>query len=298
MPVTEVRRNDGIEEAAGGDPVSGDGRAAEDVAAFLVDATRVRHGRRADQGAWSRPWPVAGRGPALAWLARRRMRGVSEAVLRALGEWSWGRRPAVLMKHIPAALDVLALQARGLRSVSMVDDHAAAAVGDPRHPDALSFVLHDLEHLEKFSDPEHHAGQVGFFGCVLRALADPGWQSIDNGFDEIWRADRDYVIADMNGSAVFLFAALKMKLRMAVRRKLAHERGVPAPQRGPLDETEEAALVPVVDALLTAMDMPPEVRVAARLVSARRSHPEAARRLLTAFQGAAIPGMSGRHRAS
>jgi NAD(P)-dependent dehydrogenase (short-subunit alcohol dehydrogenase family) len=45
--------------------------------------------------------------------------------------------------------------------VCLLDDAAALAHGDPRHPNGLSFALHDLCHLEKFVDPEHHRGQVG-----------------------------------------------------------------------------------------------------------------------------------------
>lgn len=43
--------------------------------------------------------------------------------------------------------------------------------------------------------------------------------ALERGLDDTWRAERDYVIAHMNGSAVFLFAALKMRLNMAVRRR-------------------------------------------------------------------------------
>jgi hypothetical protein len=68
---------------------------------------------------------------------------------------------------------VLALQARGRRCVCLLDDAAALAHGDPRHRDGLAFALHDLCHLEKFVAPEHHAGQVGFFRLVERALETP-----------------------------------------------------------------------------------------------------------------------------
>ena len=92
--------------------------------------------------------------------------------------------------------------------------------------------------------------------------------ALDRELDDTWRADRDYVIADMNGSAVFLFAALKMKLKMAVRRRLA-----PAE--------------PALDVLLRAMDLPDDVRDAARGVSARRDRPAEARRLLGHFEAEA-----------
>ncbi len=159
----------------------------------------------------------------------------------------------------------IAAKARARRCVCLIDDAAARAHGDPRHPDGLTFALHDLCHLEKFVTPEHHAGQVGFFRLVERALDAPAMIALDAELDDGWRADRDYVIADMNGSAVFLFAALKMKLKLAVGRRQA-----------PFD--------PALEILLGAMDFRDDVRDAARAVSPRRDHPAAAYRLLDHFE--------------
>jgi hypothetical protein len=92
--------------------------------------------------------------------------------------------------------------------------------------------------------------------------------ALDAQLDEAWRADRDYVIADMNGSAVFLFAALKMKLKLAVGRR-------------------HAPFEPALDVLLRAMDLPDDIRDAARAVSPRRDRPTEARRLLDHFEAVA-----------
>jgi hypothetical protein len=132
----------------------------------------------------------------------------------------------------------------------------------------LAFALHDLCHLEKFVAPEHHAGQVGFFRLVERALETPALAALDRELDDVWRADRDYVLADMNGSAVFLLAALKMRLTLAVRR-----RGGDA----------EAA----VDVLLRAMGLPDDVREAAVAVRRDRDRAGEARRVLGWFEGIA-----------
>jgi len=259
---------------------------AERTAAFLLDRVARRWGRRRDQGARAIPLgPPPGSGPALQMFARRRVRGVPEPVARSLLAWAAGQRPVDLLDQIPTAPQVLALQIAGRRCVSLLDDEVALAHGDPRHPDGLSFALHDLCHLEKFVAPEHHAGQVGFFRAVARAFEAPAFADLERTFDTTWRADRDYVIADMNGSAIFLFAALKMKLNMAVRRQLATETGRPAPASGPLDDEERAALRPALLTMIEAMGLDhPDVREAALLVSTRRAHPEAARRLLTHFE--------------
>ena len=255
--------------------VGQDGRApvltltdAETTAAFLLERIRAARGSLWDEGLGRVSPPARPSGPALRTFAERRVRGVPEAVVRGLFAWDRGERPVDLLSDVPTASQVLALQAGGRRCVCIVDDAAALAHGDPRHPDGLSFALHDLCHLEKFVAPEHHAGQVGFFRIVARALETSRMIALDRELDDAWRTDRDYVIADMNGSAVFLFAALKVKLAMAARR------------RG-------SAAEPAVDLLLRAMDLPDDVRQAAHAVSRRRDRPAAARRLLDHFERAA-----------
>jgi hypothetical protein len=263
---------------------------AETAAAFLLERVRAARGALWDEGRARVVAEAAPSGPGLRVFAERRVRGVPEDVARGLLAWDRGGRPADLLFEIPTAAGVLARQARGRRCVCLLDDAAARAHGDPRHPDGLAFVLHDLCHLEKFVAPEHHAGQVGFFRAVARALATPAMQALDRELDDAWRAERDYVISDMNGSAVFLFAALKMKVNMAVRRRLARLRGGPAPTSGPLDADERAAVEPALGVLFEAMGLPADLRDGALAVSARRDRPAEARRLLDHFEALAAAG--------
>ena len=259
---------------------------AETTAAFLLERVRAARGALWDEGRGRVAAPAPLSGPALRTFADRRVRGVPEDVVRGLFAWDRGERPVDLLFEVPAARRVLALQARGRRCVCLLPDAAALAHGDPRHPDGLRFALHDTCHLEKFVAAEHHAGQVGFFRLVERALATPEMIALDGELDDTWRAERDYVIADMNGSAVFLFAALKMRLAMAVRRRLARQRGLAAPAGRP-DAEERAAAAPALDALLGAMGLPDDVRDAARAVSPRRDRTVDARRVLEHFEAAA-----------
>jgi hypothetical protein len=261
-------------------------REAEAVAEFLIERARARHGRRWDEGP-ARQLEAGHVTPALRVCATRRVRAIAEAARRGLLAWARGERPADLRHQILAPEEVLQHQARGRRCVSLLDDATALGHGDPRHPDGLSFALHDLCHLEKFAAPEHHRGQVGFFRSVAGALACPALQELERNFDSQWRADRDYVIADMNGSAVFLFSVLKMRMNMAVRRRLAAARGVPAHTRGPLDADERAAVQPALTTLCHALDLPRALEAAALSVSTRRDHPALAHRLLAHFEQAA-----------
>ena len=258
---------------------------AETTAAFLLERVRATRGALWDEGRARVPPPAALSGAALQTFAERRVRGVPEDVVRGLFAWDRGERPVDLLFEVPSARGLLALQARGRRCVCLLEDAAAHAHGDPRHPDGLTFALHDLCHLEKFVAPEHHTGQVGFFRLVDRALATAAMTALDGELDDTWRADRDYVIADMNGSAVFLFAALRMKLNMAVRRRRERERGVVV-RSGGLNAEERAAAAATLEVLLQAMDLPDDVRDAARAISPRRDRPTDARRLLDYFEAA------------
>jgi hypothetical protein len=180
-------------------------------------------------------------------------------------------------------MEILSLQSQGARYVSMVPDETAHAHGDPRHPDGFTFILHDLCHLEKFVVESDYPGQVGFFLALSRALESPEFRRLESTFDETWRADRDYVAADMNGSAIFLFAALKMKLRMAVRRKYARLSGHPNPGQGPLSDVEQAHFAEELETLLDAFELGGTLRDDARAISARRDAPMSAERLLGHF---------------
>jgi hypothetical protein len=265
---------------------------AELTARFLLDRVRAARGRLWDEGA--RPGagaaaasPLPPPDAALGVFARRRVRGVPPVVADGLLAWARDERPVDLVFHVLPAREVLRGQAAGRRCVSLVDDAAARAHGDPRHLDGLAFALHDLCHLEKFVAPEHHRGQVGFFRAVERALGSAPLAALERTFDDAWSADRDYVIADMNGSAVFLFSVLKMRVGMAVRRRCAAARGVPAPVRGPLDAAERAAMLPALETLFSAMGLPDALRAEALAVSARRDAPAHARRLLDHFEARA-----------
>ena len=191
---------------------------AEHAADFVLQRVRGFRGRLWDEGAWPQPLgELEHEGSARCGVfATRRVRGVSPAIARGLLAWARGQRPVDLLRHAPAPTAVLDRQAAGRRCVSLLDDAVARARGNPLHPDGLSFALHDLHHLEKFVEPTHHRGQVGFFRCMRRALATAELAALEATFDDTWRADRDYVIADMNGSAVFLFSVLKMRVNMAV----------------------------------------------------------------------------------
>ncbi len=247
---------------------------AERASAYLVDRVRAAAGARWAQGQHAPSLAVVGAGPSLETLARVRLWRVPLHVALGVVAWSHGERDVELLSTVPAPRHVLALQARGRRCVSLLPDDAV-----PSGQTGLDFALHDLCHLEKFVEPAHHAEQIGFFRRVDAAIDTAGWRAFDRRFDVAWTQDVEHVVADMNGSAIFLFAALKMKLKMAVRRELARAEGRPAPTGGPLSTGEASAFDRAQEELLALLGLDGDAAGAARAVSTKRDAPDAATRL-------------------
>lgn len=187
---------------------------AELCANFLVREAALIAGPRVRQGVREAPAYVPSDAPALALLARQRMWRLPDVVLSELLAWMAGQRIVELRFDTPTPLELLAMQARGARVVSLLPPEADTG----RHASALEFAVHDLCHLGKFYDPELHLEQVGFFAALLSAADTSPWCQMEAGLEPGWVGERDYVMADMNGSALFSLLSLKARLRAAVRR--------------------------------------------------------------------------------
>lgn len=222
-------------------------------------------------------------------FATRDLYRLPRPVAEALVAWAAGRRQVEVFFSLPPPSAVLALQARGRRCVSLLDDAAVPPgpiAGLPRREgaygsDGLAFAVHDLCHLEKFTACSHHREQVGFFAALEGAIAHPAWATLERGFDAAWESDRDHVIADMNGASAFLFVVLRNKVKLAVRRRAARERGEPC-RSGALDEGEARAYADAVEVLVEALGLTGDARAAARMMASRHEA-EAAGEPLRAF---------------
>jgi hypothetical protein len=256
---------------------------AEVAAEYLVSRVAARAGVRLRQGARLPSLSARSLGEHLDVVAKTRLRGVSQPVAEALVAWGEGRRRVHLLSRVPEPRELLLWQSNGERCVSLLPDGAETAP----HEGGLAFLMHDLCHLEKFVDPAHHEGQVGFFATVHAATERAPWSAFLARFDGVFRSELDHVVADMNGSAVFLFAALKMKLKMAVRRRLARARGCEATGdrvSGALDAEEQAAFAAELEALFDLLELRGPARDAARRVSTRRDDRDAAIEVLAHFE--------------
>lgn len=267
-----------------------EGRVGDAELACTYVATRVHRagGARWLQAQRTTPHPTASRALAVRLFADRELWRMPRAVPSALCAWADGERRVDLLFRVPTPRELLRLQSRGRRCVSLLDDGVPTAP----HEDGLAFAVHDLCHLEKFVDPTHHTEQVGFFTLLDRALDHPRFAALQGALDTAWIDDRDHVLADMNGSALFLFLVLKNKLKLAVRRRIARDRGVPSPLGGPLDALETEACDDAYAALHDALELPPEAALAAHALSSRHDAELAAPRLLAFFRAVGEPRLA------
>lgn len=184
------------------------------VAHYVLWRVVANQGRRIYQGALNPRLSCRFTHGPIAFFAGHQLKGLKLPVHQALVGWADQARPAILTCDVPTPIQLLAMQAKGRRYVSLVRDGTDTG----KHADPLAFVVHDLCHIEKFADPQHYVEQVGFFSALYQAVTHRDWPELDAEFDGLWPEERDYVLADMNGSAIFLFLALKSRIRAATRR--------------------------------------------------------------------------------
>jgi len=130
-------------------------------------------------------------------LERYQFRAVGNPVPGALAAWLRDRWPLEVREDVPAALEVLRMQAQGRRLVTIITDWPRASEPVLSRPDAFAFFLHDLEHAWKFChSPELYAGQRDFFARLEEALDRGVFATCldDAGFRDRFH----YLASDMN----------------------------------------------------------------------------------------------------
>jgi len=208
---------------------------------------KCKHDPRPDMAMWLAAMETQEgetlRAQLLDWVGRYQFRGVIANVPVALGQWLRGAWPLVLREDIPGPREVLRMQARGARPVTVLTGYPRLLKPVLNKSDAFAFFLHDLEHAYKFfHSPELHAAQCMFFtvldGALDRGVFTPHF--VDAGFVERFH----YLMSDMNTHPEHSRQYLRAIL---VEFYLRRERKVPAQALSPTAEREIADLMRAVE---------------------------------------------------
>jgi hypothetical protein len=247
------------------------GRAdAESVARYVLEGVRSLAGSRYRQGPRYPLLALSSEIPELCELIQHQIYKLPARAVLALSRVEHGYPFEVRRQRLNDD-ELVRLQRRGARAVTLL---AADESAEP-YSSGLEFAIHDLCHFERFTDPSHYVEQIGFFSAMGSALERAPFVLAERALDAEWERGKLHVLADMNGSSLFLFAVLKMKLKMAARRALARERGYEPKAQGPLDADELERFQVLERALFDSLEWSASMRDAGHAMSARRDSPTA-----------------------
>jgi hypothetical protein len=172
----------------------------------------------------------------LHYLQRYGFLGVIANVPAALCAWLGRRWPLSLCEHIPDPEEVLNMQARGTRPVTILSQYPRLVRPVLNRANAYAFMVHDLEHAYKyFHDPELHHGQKRFFAAIERVMR----QGMLDGYrrDALFADKFAYLIGDMNAHVMHSLQYLKaILIEYHLRRERKPAGGVlSAKARGEID---------------------------------------------------------------
>ena len=156
--------------------------------------------------------------------------------MRSIYHWSLGQRPYILLHRIPPPMEVLAMQARGERVITMLvslkqlqEKHVSlfyymSSDGDTKEHerDAFEFLLHDTEHMCNFCNEVSYYEQVGFFLQLSQIYGNGDIRSFfvhRCGYDRLFLKEMEYVISDMNCTLPHMLYYLMAKMSLASHRK-------------------------------------------------------------------------------
>lgn len=169
------------------------------------------------------------------------IRGIPEAVNRTMTNWSEGQWSISLLTYIPSARELLRLQVKKTRCITLIIDPDKLDTLVLSSRDPLSFVLHDLLHADHFfNQAESLKGQLGFYSLINKVYDRPELKKLLKE-DSVFKTEFEYVVSDMNAYVIHLLKCLKSAF-----------------QRSDLKNT-----APLYPTLLQWWDMPQEVHLAA-----------------------------------
>ena len=163
------------------------------------------------------------------------IKGNDNYINKIIVNWYLKLAPCKLLFSIPSPTQVLRMQAHRERVVTVFvtleelkQTHTSQLnymKGDINHSrKPLEFTLHDLKHMDHFSNPIIHLEQVGFFRCMFYFLGAQRKKTLKEFFlifcgydEECWQA-LEYVISDQNCYVPHLLSYMYSKMVQATER--------------------------------------------------------------------------------
>lgn len=157
-------------------------------------------------------------GPVKEIFSRHSLRSIPLAVNKMILSWLDGNADLILLEHVPTPKEVLAQQKQGKRCVTMMTSLEGLSKNVLGERDALGFLIHDLQHAERFfAHHETKRGQIGFYHFIgqLAELAQVQALYKDIQFKE----EFEYAMSDMNAYCVHLLKYLSSAFREVSKRQ-------------------------------------------------------------------------------
>lgn len=135
--------------------------------------------------------------------------GIPVSINRALSRWFEDAYPLQLWTDVPTPEQLLKIQTNGLRGVTVFEDEKYLSTMINPLRDPFEFILHDLEHADRFFlEPDNNLGQIGFFKKLYQFWQNPELRKL-YAQDKVFQHEFDYLMADMNSYSVHMMQYMK-----------------------------------------------------------------------------------------
>lgn len=146
------------------------------------------------------------------------LRSVPKAVNVMMIEWIKGLTGLILLEDVPLPKVVLKQQQQGKRCATMITDHKKLGTYILGERDPLGFLIHDLQHAERFfSHKNTQRGQMGFYHFIETFL-ELDEIKVMMKEDAQFCQEFEYAMSDMNAYCVHLLKYLTSAFSEACKR--------------------------------------------------------------------------------
>lgn len=144
------------------------------------------------------------------------IKAIPETALRALTFFTNQTYPLEIVQYVPTPQELLTFQLQGKRIISFNENIDSWTHTLYHGRDFLSFIIHDLIHADHFfSNPNHRAGQLGFYRCIQAILEQTTLLNFLK--NAVFKEAFEYIISDMNSHPIHLFKTLKARVLQVVK---------------------------------------------------------------------------------